>query len=309
MGPFFDGLKEVLDQSLEHPNYFQNQKVDPQPYFDQDIYNHCLTSLQMDLVQYFSIDDKKRSNNLLKACQELNNVRSTIVPHHVMSAHDPPTIYDSTICIHPLASRPFTPLAFKLGVAKFYGWDPKPIGPNEKLLKMLPGDFEFTSCPNRKFPHEHVILRRKEADEVVSVIIAAMVEIAIQTGRTLVLPQYVRSDDAWAVPTHALVDVRSLGVPYRVMTTEESYRMRNDMKVVSASETLDATLKETLRYADTKVVALDRFCNVRDHESPVLVKRKKKMRWCLRKELKWSRAIGGWMDFCGASDFAFKHKE
>lgn len=314
MSPFFAGMSTVLTNSLQHELHFKNQRAGPLPFFDQDIYRDCLPvketneddGVPQDRTSYYSEDDLERKTNLLEACQQWDDFDFITLPHHIMSAHDPPTIYDSTYCIHPLASRAFTPLAFKLGVAKFYGWDPKPIGRNEKLLKLLAGDFEFNTCWNRCFPHEETHLKEgSKAREVVSTSIAAMVEIAVQTGRTLVLPQYVRTDDAWAVPTHTLVDVRSLGVPYRVMTREDAYRIEeNTQVVVKASRTFDATLADVLdeNYANAKVLAIDRFCNVQDHMLPLLEERKSKIKWCLFKELKWSRAIGNWMDFCGARD-------
>lgn len=319
MGPFFEGVSEVLGHSLERPDYLWNARPDPLTYFDQDIYRHCLTSslrskfrpdddiyFDEGSMAYYSVNDVERKNNLLEACQRWSDFESITLPHHLMNAHDPPTIYDSTYCIHPLASQAFTPFAFKLGVAKFYGWDPKPIGPGEKLLKMFAGDFEFNNCWNRTFRHEDKKLKEHKANEIVSTIIAAMVEIAMQTGRTLVLPQYIRTDDAWAVPTHTLVDIRTLGVPYRVMTREESFRLMEDgnsqQVVVEASKTFGATLKDTLeeRYANAKVLAIDRFCNVRDYQLPILEARKSQLKWCLDKELQWSRAVGGWMPFCGS---------
>lgn len=65
--------------------------------------------------------------------------------------------YDSTYCIRPLATFPFTLLlAFKLGTAKFFGWDPKPalvVGCDE--LKVYAGaDLEFGNCWGQVIGHE-----------------------------------------------------------------------------------------------------------------------------------------------------------
>lgn len=310
MGPFFRGLIAVMRFSLDTPEMKRNDGNDTIPWFDQDVYHYCLPihrSSDDDLFpeeERFYLDgDLERKTDLLEFCRVWSDFNHTIVPHHIMQAHEPPTIYDSTICIHPLAATPFTPLAFKLGAAQFYGWDPTPIGPDEKLLKTLSGDFEYAACWNRGFSHnDYPKFDEYRAQHIVAVTIASMVEIAYQTNRTLVLPRFLRSDEAHGVPTHALVDVRTLDVPYRFMTIEESYELESeDLQVVQASRAFYTTLNKTLeaRYADSKILAIDKVCHIRDFELPIIEERKAKMSWCLDIELAWTRANGGFENFCG----------
>jgi hypothetical protein len=125
MGPFFRGLLSVLSYCLENRQH-TNQANWTVDFFDQDIYKHCLPLRPNEdddalpsQFEYYLFSDTERKNDLLRNCQHFQNVSHYILRHHVMASHDPPTIFDSTYCIHPLASFPFTPLAFKKGTAKF----------------------------------------------------------------------------------------------------------------------------------------------------------------------------------------------
>lgn len=306
MGPWFQGLKRVLAYSLERETYINggNSTAD---FFDQAVYQHCLPYVEahdddfgpLD-EEYYHADDFQMKNNLLKSCQEMKNFDYKTLPHHLMSSHDPPTIYDSTYCIHPLAGMPFTPLAFKMGVAKFFGWDPKSIGAEERLVKLYAGDFELNNCWNRVLDQTQKQLDDWSAQQVVAQAVASMVEIALATNRTLVLPRYIWSKDAWAFPTHAIVDVRTLGVPYRFLTQKESHAMNDVMHVLQASQKFEETLAESLKFGDAKVLSINKLCTVRDNDLPKLEKRKRKIKWCLDIELEWSRAAGGFMEFCNS---------
>jgi hypothetical protein len=219
-----------------------------------------------------------------------------------MSSHDPPTIYDSTHCIHPLANFSFTPLAFKMGAAKFFGWDPKPLGSDERLLQLYAGDLEFANCWNWVIEHEAPRMDEFTLYDKVGMFTAALVEIAEATNRTLVLPQYLRSRDAWALPMHAIVDVRTLGVPYRFLTREQSYEIEAErgLEIVTARYNFSDTFRRltSSQYADAPVLAIHKMCNVRDYKLQVLEDRKEKLKFCNDKDHEWSRAVGGWMDFC-----------
>lgn len=313
MAPFFHGLQKVLAYSKdtrEHTNQ-ANWSVD---FFDQNIYQHCLPVVQQNMdddadpaqFEYYLYSDEKRKNDLLHHCQKFHNFTHRMIPHHVMSSHDPPTIYDSTHCIHPLASFPFTPLAFKMGTAKFYGWDPKPIGPDERLLKLYAGDLEFANCWNWVINHEQKRMDDFTGYDKMGMFIAAMIEIAVATNRTLVLPQYLRSKDAWAVPIHAMVDVRTLGVPYRSLTREQSFELEAEREtmVVTARYNFSDTFRRTTsdEYADVPVLAIHKICNVRDYKLEVLEERKSTMKFCFDKDMEWTRAMGAWMDFCQGSE-------
>jgi hypothetical protein len=309
MAPFFAGLQRVLAYSKdtrEHTNQ-ANWTVE---FFDQNIYQHCLPVISQNAdddadpaqFEYYLYSDIERKNDLLHHCQKFHNFTHRMMPHHVMSSHDPPTIYDSTYCIHPLASFPFTPLAFKMGTAKFFGWDPKPLGRNERLLKLYAGDLEFANCWNWVIGHESPRMDEFTLYDKVGMFVAALVEMAEATNRTLVLPQYLRSKDAWALPMHAIVDVRTLGVPYRFLTREQSYAIEAEhgLEIVTARYNFSDTFRRltSSQYVDAPVLAIHQMCNVRDYKLQVLEDRKAKLKFCSEKDHEWSRAVGGWMDFC-----------
>lgn len=309
MGPFFRGLNRVLANSLHHKSFTRYDNSTGE-FFDQSIYQQCIPSnglWQDDDAypthdEYFHLHDTERTNKLLQTCRVWQDFNFKILFHHLINSFDPPAIYDSTYCIHPLANYPFTPLAFKLGTAKFLGWDPKPIGHEEKLLKLNSGDFEFANCFNRCFSEVSKHLEDRKAREKLSTMVAAMVEIALATNRTLVLPRHIRTENAFAFPTHAIVDVRTLGVPYRFMTTHQFYEIdTDDVQVLQASKAFVETLYRTLQapYSNAKVLSIDKFCTIQVESVPQLQQRAMDMKWCLVKEQYFTRSIGAWDEFCG----------
>ena len=312
-GPFFRGLLKVLSYSLENPKY-TNQINWTINFFEQSIYHDCLIlggqneddDVTLDPWEYYLLSDTERKHNLLLHCREVGNFSHTHLPHHIMSNHDPPVVYDSTYCIHPLVSKPLTPLAYKMGVAKFYGWDPKPFGPSEKFLKLTAGDLESNNCWNRCFEHS-VRMNEFTFYDKVAMYISVMVEIAERTRRTLILPQYIRDKDSWALPTHAIVDVTTLGVPYRVMPPHEFHNDGGpmadvDTAVVFAAHNFSETFRRATdkKYASAKVLSIMKICNVRDYKLPVLEDRRNTMSWCFDRDQEWQKDIGGWMSFCEA---------
>jgi hypothetical protein len=309
MGPFFRGLLRVLSYSLENRQH-TNQANWTVDFFDQNIYKHCLPLRPNEdddalpfQFEFYLFSDTERKNDLLRHCQHFQNFSHYILPHHVMASHDPPTIFDSTYCIHPLASVPFTPLAFKMGTAKFFGWDPKPISPDEKLLKLFAGDIELNNCWNRVINHDNPRMDEYTFYDKIAMLISVLVEIAEFTNRTLVLPQYIRSKESWGLPTHGIVDVRTLGVPYRVMTRQQSYEWNDEnTAVMNAAHNFSETFRRATdtKYADVKMLSINKICNVRDYKLEVLEERRKKMKWCFDKDQEWNRAMGAWMDFCDA---------
>jgi hypothetical protein len=307
MGPFFRGLVKVLSYSLKHRKH-TNQANWTVEFFDQDVYKYCLPITKQNLdddvdgfqFEYYLLDDVDRKHDLLKHCQNFRNFSHAMMPHHVMSNHDPPTIFDSTHCIHPLSYKPFTPLAFKMGTAKFFGFDPKPIGPDERLLKLHAGDLELNNCWNR-VSGEVKRLSEHYAYNVIGMLISVIIEIAQITNRTLVLPQYIRSKESWAIPMHAILDVRTLGIPYRSMTREQAFALPEDETVeVYAAHNFSETFRRASdrKYNDVKVLSIIKICNIRDYKLPVLETRRKTLGWCFDRDLEWSRAVGAWMDFC-----------
>ncbi|KAI2505933.1 hypothetical protein MHU86_8532 [Fragilaria crotonensis] len=219
MGPFFRGLRKVLSYSLDNFEYVDHANATKE-FFDQNVYFHCLPpegqngddDILLTYPEYYLLNDTERKHDLLIHCQGFRNFTHIHLPHHLMSNHNPPSVYDTTYCIHPLFPVPFTPLALKLGVAKYLGWDPEPIGRNEKFLKVASGDIESNDCWNRCFMRD-TLMDEDTAYNKVSVYISALVEIALKTNRTLILPQFIRDKESWALPTHGIVNVATLGCP------------------------------------------------------------------------------------------------
>ena len=307
MGPYFRGLRKVLNYSLQYRVYI-NHDNNTSDFFDQNVYYHCLPTEGQngddDFVlvppKYYLLNDVDRKHDLLRGCQEFKDFTHLHLPHHVMSNLNPPTVYDTTYCIHPLAAAPFSHLSYKLGVAKFYGWDPKPIGPSEKLLKLAAGDIELNDCWNRCFEKGARMDAFTFYDKI-AMFISVLVEIAEHTNRTLILPQYIRDKDSWALPTHGIVNVRTLGVPYRVMSRQEFYDLKEEDKaVVIAAGNFSETLRRAAdkKYGDVKVLSVLKICNLRDYKLEVLEKRQKKMGWCFDTDQQWAKGLGGWMNFC-----------
>jgi hypothetical protein len=158
----------------------------------------------------------------------------------------------------PLPGEPYTSLKFKLGVAKLYGLDPTPIGEHEKLLKLSSGDIEFNTCWHRAFSRKPGPILNIEKQLQIRVVIAALVDLAEVANRTLLLPRYFRDNYAWAVPTHAIVNIATLGVNYcRVMPQVESYRFleaqeeTDNRQVLSAGRNYSETRRRVLLQEDS----------------------------------------------------------
>lgn len=314
VGPFFRGLTDVLRPSLHHDSFINNQGGTDQ-FFDQKAYMDCLPptsnhpneddDVVRPVFEWYLANDTEKSTDLLKSCKAFSNFTHQTVHHHIMNCLAPPIVYDSTLCIHPLASQPFSSLQFKLGVAKFYGMNPKPIGKHEKLLKLSSGDIEFNSCWRNRAFSRHQLDPEKQMR--VQFVIAALVELADATNRTLVLPRYVRDNYAWAVPTHAIVNIATLPSYYSVIPEAESYQFLEEQdedsnrQVIFAGRNYSETYRRVLAGAAVKVLEINKICNMRDEELPSAIKQRVAgLKWCFDKDLKWSEAIGSWVKFCQA---------
>ena len=134
-------------------------------------------------------------------------------------------------------------------------------------------------------------------------LISVLVEIAEFTAQSFVLPQYIRSKESWGLPTHGIVDVRTLGVPYRVMTRQQSYEWNEeDTVLIYAAHNFSQSFRSATdtKYGDVRILSINKICNVCDLKLEILEERRKKMNWCFDKDQEWNRAMGAWMDFCGA---------
>lgn len=314
MGPFFEGLNDFLKHSL-HQEEYMNAFNSSRSFFDQDTYEVCLPLesrndndddwgfIQEDL---YELEDGAHQHDIAKPCRSFSNFTHTVVPHHLMQSLEPPTVYDSTVCIHPLMGQPFTPLSFKLGVAKFLGFDPAILKDDERLLKLQAGDFEYGRCFAKAIWEGETKMNSPDLFKgSVQWELSLMVEIALRTNRTLVLPKYIRSKEAWAIPTHAILDIRSLPVPYRILQRHEAAAALYDdtTTVIIGAKTLDETMQRVLNTTDSsaKVLAIDKICHIQDWENQVLQSRFESLKWCQDlQDLKWVQGDGGWMRFCQA---------
>jgi hypothetical protein len=307
MGPFFRGLRSVLRYSLDKSEFIDHTNMTKE-FFDQDVYFHCLPpqgqngddDVVFSYPEYYLSNDTDRTHDLLRHCQQFKNFTHMHLPHHLMSNYNPPTVYDTTYCIHPLFPVPFTPIALKMGVAKYLGWDPEPIDRDEKFLKLASGDIESHDCWNRCFMRA-TRMDEDTSDNKISMYISALVEMAIQTNRTLILPQFIRDKESWALPTHGIVNVATLGVPYRYMARQEAFDLREkDTAVVQAAKNFSETFRRVTdeKYRDVTFLSITKICNIRDYKLEVLEMRRTMIGWCFLNDQAWTRGFGGWMSFC-----------
>jgi hypothetical protein len=227
---------------------FVNQNGRHKGFFDQDVFHDCL--LYPARNRYFMADDVHRKNDLMEVCRDLN-VTSVMISNLYMSSYLPPTVHDSTLCVHPLANAPFSPLTIKLATAKFLGFGPDPIeddGGEGRFVKTLSGDLVWSERWSDGFLSKE-FHANEGAQRRFQKALAVLIAVAQHTHRTLVLPRHVRDRHAWAYPTFSLVGVASLqamlDVPWRFLTIEEARSLENRTEIVDVSSDFEGTLRAT----------------------------------------------------------------
>eukprot|EP00541_Cyclophora_tenuis_P007291 CAMPEP_0116562338 /NCGR_PEP_ID=MMETSP0397-20121206/12100_1 /TAXON_ID=216820 /ORGANISM="Cyclophora tenuis, Strain ECT3854" /LENGTH=255 /DNA_ID=CAMNT_0004088615 /DNA_START=144 /DNA_END=911 /DNA_ORIENTATION=- len=234
--------------------------------------------------------------------------------HVDINSHNPPTILDNTICIHPLSSTAFSPLAFKVANAKYLGFDHTPLP--SRILKDYAGDLTVNECWYATFYREGVF-QNQGSRERFQYHLASLVALAVATQRTLVLPRYFRDKDGYALSVPSIVDIRSIEklVPYRFMLHNEARLWADDQQVVKVEmghnsiESFRMTqeaLVQRKKIKEARVVAIKQSCALipETPKSPTerqVIEIISQLDWCLEKDtdLTFKRAIGGYDRFCG----------
>ena len=297
---FFRSVTKVLTYSKNHKT-FVTQSGGIAEFFDQRLFYQCLPPTNRNDANYNSsqtmhlLDD--HHNNLLAICRNVSHSKPfpwTTVSNVYISAHSPPTVFESTICVHPLAETPFSSFRLKLATAKFLGFDPEPVQPKERFLKTLTGDLTFNECwafpfvgdaswPENRFHH------RKFLNFFVSLVLFAK-----KSGRTLVLPRYFRDQNAFAIPILSLIDVRTIEahVPYKYLPTGMKQR------VVLADGNYDHLLQEL--QSDDQIIAIDRFCEFANKTQPEEEEVIRSLTCCMHdRRVTFTKSIGSWSRLCG----------
>jgi hypothetical protein len=241
---FFTTLIEILRMSLTEEQYMTRDGT-KLPYFDQGIFQMCLQMSQTPMEMY-ALSDTGYTRNFLEPCNN-HNLQYSLISNFYISSYKPPTVYDSTICVHPLNNQPFSSFETKRATAKFLGFDPIHALRDESrpLLKTLSGDLSITDSPDSasffggNF-HKLPVLQR-----AVQYPLAAMIHFAILTNRTLVLPRHVRNTNTKAFPLFSLVNtasIEAMGVSWRYLTVDEARQLETDTTIVTIQQQL--TLKD-----------------------------------------------------------------
>jgi hypothetical protein len=301
---YFRSIAEVLKYSRKHKDYLTHTG-NVREFFDQRIFYHCLpptnpidADYKPQQAMYLPGD---RKNNILALCRNVSHTRPfrwRAVSNIYISANNPPIIYDSTVCIHPLSDEPFASFSLKMATSKYFGYDPDPIKNSDRFLKTITGDLTFNECWVFPFLGDDMFPRDVFIHGRFRQFISSLVYFAKATGRTLVLPRHFRDRNLFAVPVLALVDIRTIEahVPTRYVPIDM------DQHVVYADGERDHLL-EDIKKSNNQVVAIERFCNLANATIPEAREIESTLRFCLTDpRVKFTRAIGSWSRICGSSD-------
>jgi hypothetical protein len=301
--PFFKGLQKVLSYSLHNTNYTGWYGRDKY-WFDQEVLHKCQvvsiddTELLSTMrIAFYETSDMERRHNLIQYCNQ-TRLNVHILDHSYISAHLPPTVYDTTYCVHPLMKKPFVPLLYKIAVAKFLGFDPEPPLKNQKLLKLASGDLTYNDCWERSWYHSEIL---PHIQFRVRYHIAALVELAHATDRVLVLPRYLRDKDAWGVPMLSVVDMASIAVPWTMQSLHEAHALEDDTTIIPIPQGFgyDRTIQLLEERPEARILALETFCFIDEgRRNPPFLERMEQLRYCFGPHLRFTPAVGGWDEIC-----------
>lgn len=303
---FFRNLGKVLAKSKQNRTYWtENGKR--KKFFDQNVYFHCLPPTGPEVggrldTKYY-VDDNKKVE-LLEWCR--NN--QTDFQYRGLSPVDinslnPPSVYDETSCVHPLATEPFSPLQFKVANAMFQGFDPRPMLPSDRYLRAYGGDLSTNECWLLTFFRENFATNEGGKSRFQRHV-ASLVALALESNRTLMLPRHFRDKTSWIVPIPVAVDVRSIEqvVPYRFVMQQEYRSLPFETKRIVAQETYSQTKEAILKSRDTPIVAVDLSCKMIPDTTKVVSDMVERLNWCLRDptQLVFVKSIGSYGRFCGS---------
>ena len=316
---FFSSLITILSYSKDE-KYFVTQNKIKKEVFDQAIFHQCLPPTNKEDIhrkiqrKAFLVSDTEFKNDLMLKCKNATSPQFEfeMLPHSFIQSLDPPSVYDNTVCIHPLSVVPFSSLSFKLGAAKILGFDPFDVRPEEKLIKTLTGDLGNAECWSEVFTYldwdglkwQKERLKRQ---------IATLVYIAEMTNRTLVMPRHFRDKDSWAAPIASIVDLRTIEMQtkYRYLSPTDNSLLQKQTVVESFGSIVE-TVNAIQQQQDQKVVALDPFCKLLSDDSPParVAEIQGKLKFCMGQfietKMRFGKGVGGWSRMCGAFEAAMK---
>lgn len=222
--------------------------------------------------------------------------------NYYVNAHNPPTVYHSTVCIHPLANTPFSSFEHKMATARFLGFDPEPVPqPSEKYLSTLGGDYVFNDCWLYTFEQKSFATETRIGLQNYEEHVAKLVALARTSGRTLIFPRYMRDKNSWAIPLASLVDVSSLNnlVKWRYLSREE-YKRMPEPTVVTSVTSFTETHALLEQHADSRFIELNHVCRLMEDTQTNVEAIQKQIRFCFaRTPAVFTRSIGSWGRLCG----------
>lgn len=306
---FFRSVRAVLRYSQDNKEYSVNPGKGGRvrEFFDQHQFYRCLPPTNPFDVHYNAshgmyLLPPKKTENLLAICRNVTHTTPfpwSSVSNVYISAHNPPTLLDSTICIHPLSDAPFSSFRLKLATAQFMGYDPEPILPQDKFLKTVTGDLTLNECWGFPFFGDETFRDNHFIHDKFTTFLGHLILLAQKTGRTLVMPRYFRDINAFAVPILSLVDIRSIEQHVRVKYISQPNELTP--KVIL----LDTDHKELLQRiddaADEPVVAIDRMCDVFRYVGAAAEAKAvgKTLSLCVTDpRIKFTKSIGSWSRIC-----------
>jgi hypothetical protein len=260
VGDFFRQASQVLAPSL-HEKHCHNHDRSLREYFDQDAFVICLQNRddQPNQPRWYRLDDLNQTYNLFTPCLGHADIVHTSLSTMLISNEGPPAVHDSTYCIHPLVSTPFSSFRYKLLIAKLIGFDPIDWGPEERFLKTMSGGLsEWTPIYWHGFDNNTL------AQETFKNAIAVLILLSQLSNRTLVLPRLVHDSQFESLPVYALVDVATIEdiVSWRFLQQSEVHAHRNVTVEICAKQYFPSNF--TL-FAEAVIQKCDgRFCAIRD---------------------------------------------
>ena len=229
----FRTVTTALAPSLDSPTFHHSGRG-KRHFFDQETFHDCL-QYKSRRNAYYLHEDVNHTNNLLKRCNEFN-LTSHMISNLLVSSYMPPVVFDSTICIHPLANTPFSSFKVKLATAKFLGFDPTPITSNERFLKTISGDIAYSEKWEYGFFAKDFHTSRLKSQKELQYNIALLVALAQHSNRTLVLPRHVRDKEGKAFPIYSLVSTTSMeqhyNITWRFLSKSEAQSLEHRTAVV-----------------------------------------------------------------------------
>lgn len=316
MAKFFDSLNRVLRYSdNQDKRSYTNTNNKTKDFFDQDVFYHCLPPNNPRDLYYgsdtnrrmYELTDTQHGFDLLTHCRGDPNhntwFQHDYLSHAYINSHNPPTVLDTTLCIHPLFDTPFASFLHKLATAKFMGFDPQPVDPvNDRLLKTTSGDITFNECWLHVFKRETFYTGRQFRRDHFQLLMARLVWMALRTQRTLVIPRYMRDKDSWAIPILSLVDIQSIDrlVSWRFLSVEERLKLPPPQTVL-VQKSMEKAI-QAMEGSTTTVVQLEEACSLLDDttQNKEVEKIRSQLVFCLQDpRVTFTRSIGGWSRLCG----------